>query len=335
MLPDAPSPADTQAVLRFVRILVSVTVSVIAATMISSALWSGGDGHITYRIAAPLLLLMVVLPLTLIFIGILTAVLFFIDCVLKRVRNHDVASLRWISTIWVLGALTLTSLGTLVPLVGTAGIFLGLYWIMAGRLMGANDWSVRCFPIRRQVSQLVLLVLLLVAGTMAFDRLSTVYWGLLPVAPGTPQVTVQFDREMTWEMKRALRRFPNPQSCLKPGADASLHNDLLKMDWDQIRTKPEAQVCAFRLLASLGNATEAEKWVGAQGFRNFFTRPETGSGNLMVQGTWSIHQNGPLFPSKGLLGRLNAAMPHTMSFSARFSPDGGTLLSVRFRSLFL
>jgi hypothetical protein len=212
-----------------------------------------------------------------------------------------------------------------------------LAWHLGERYRGRPGFNVDAF--RRQ-SNLVKLALLIglplliwraVAATRTFGLL---LWVLLtPSDLGTPPYATQFEREMTLGTRLIARQFPDAQSCLEEGADATRHADLTRMDWDKIWTTTEAEVCIFRLLAALGRIEDFRVFSEAQGFRI----SETGSnpekpyverdGSLSVTVTWSIRKKGPKFPTRGPV-RYLVAVPHSMGVDVTWEPDRTTLRHV-------
>ncbi|MGK7651380.1 hypothetical protein ACSQ76_02790 [Roseovarius sp. B08] len=137
-----------------------------------------------------------------------------------------------------------------------------------------------------------------------------------------------------------MRHFPDPQSCLREGSDATERQDLLQMDWDRIDTIGDAKVCIFRLLHVWGGADAAALRLEAQGFRvgtgaGVYQPHRTHDGKLRVGGGWSIRRNGPRFPTTGVIRRSLRATPCGMRVSATFSGDGAELLyvSINFSTL--
>lgn len=156
---------------------------------------------------------------------------------------------------------------------------------------------------------------------------------LNPPELGTPPYSGPDGRAFDPYTLAALRRFPDAQSCLKEGADATQPNDLLQMDWDRIERDAEASVCVFRLLAALGSVDKFTAFAEAQGFGVSDSGFNPASpfverdGSLKVSAGWSIRAKGPRYPSTGLV-RYFLAVPYGMSVDATWAADRRTLLWV-------
>ena len=163
---------------------------------------------------------------------------------------------------------------------------------------------------------------------------------LYPPGPGEPPFTRAHGgtlnaRPLTAEYRLALHRFPDPAACLQPGADLATAEGLARMDWDRITARAEAEVCLFRLIASLPGGMEGiTDFATAQGFTvssddfspdNPFVE---GDGALRVTGFWSLRRNGPKYPTRGLM-RIVAAVPYGGDVDATYAPDGKRLLHVQ------
>lgn len=147
---------------------------------------------------------------------------------------------------------------------------------------------------------------------------------------GTPEYNYRFELLMTPEMKLALLKFSDPQSCV---SDAALVEPsvIVKIDWDKIETTNEASICIFRLLSVYGNLSMSDEWFNSHGFRvaeNSFSAKTPHierDGSLRVTGYWSVKNDGPLFPTSGFFRRVFASIPYAMSVSATWTEDGETL----------
>jgi len=311
---------------RYFRIVFSVCVCLVASMMISSLLF-GGEGHYTYRAAMPLFALGLLFPFFAIFALLVAGLFYWLD--LRAHRSAGISSKRslLITIVLALGLLT----GYANVRIGAVFIFLLLYWLMTGRVAGQAGWSIRDFRRNKwdeKAYPIVMTVLLVLAVASA-------PWGNfgseLPIVPGTPAFQIKYEHKMNSDIARALRRFPNPQSCLQLGADATRRDDLALMNWDQISTTGEAEVCMFRLLHEWGGVANATSWLEAQGFRvgkNFSSNNpnEERDGKLRVTGTWSIKQNGPRYPTTGVIRRILSAVPYGMGVNATYSANGKELL---------
>ncbi len=320
-------PPETHRILRLFRIFGSVVAATLISTVVASALWSDLERHITYRAAAPLFLLMFLAPFTFIAYGGLTALLFGVDrwqaWRRRRGLNSRAENIAW-PVLTALGSLS----GFFVPFAGVIFLFLFVYWLLTGRLAGGRGWSVTRFGTTRWDEKLALVVVGFLLLTNAVPFISQEAMGVFPAKPGTPPYAVQYDHQMNARLKAALRRFPDPQSCLDDGADANIRADLQRMDWDLIANKQQAEVCIFRLLSGWGDIDDAESWLEAQGFRvhrsgHYF---EGRDGTVRIDASWPSRTLGPRFPTSGFVKRLSFA--YSISIHATYAPDGQRVLFV-------
>lgn len=236
----------------------------------------------------------------------------------------------WLSTAWIghSGAALLSG-----PLTGM------LYWILAGRVAGKSGVSAeRIASVPRHLLNLLGYAAL---GYFAYVVVGMLYFGgklvwvtAFPPSPGVPPFATQYEHQMTTRMKVAMMDYPNPLACLEGDAEANVKEDLKRLDWDRIETPAEATVCIFRLLGSFGDISRSDEWLEAQGFR--VGRPGFNAekpyverdGLKRVAASWSIRENGPRFPTRGLLRRKLYSIPYGMNVNTTWSSDGQTLLYV-------
>lgn len=160
-----------------------------------------------------------------------------------------------------------------------------------------------------------------------------------PPDPGTPPFEREYDgtkyaRPMTASYRLALWRFPDRASCIHAGANPATAEGLAHLDWERIALAEEAEVCLFRVISGLPNGmADFTAFAKAQGFSlsednfnpmNPYVEEDR---SLRVTGYWSLRQDGPKFPTRGL-GRIMAMVPYGMDVNATFSPDGHRLLFV-------
>lgn len=158
----------------------------------------------------------------------------------------------------------------------------------------------------------------------------------LRTAVEVPPYATRYSREMNEAAMDAAARFPDPQSCLVDGEENQQSHETLRIDWTKISRTNEAEVCIFRLLSALGGIEASRPFMEAQGFsmppRSFSPENpyvERQDGALRISAHWSIRNNGPKFPTRGVLGRIGASVPYGMSVSVYFSQDGNSVLAVR------
>ncbi|WP_170412996.1 hypothetical protein [Ruegeria arenilitoris] len=151
-----------------------------------------------------------------------------------------------------------------------------------------------------------------------------------------PTYTTRYTREMNKTAMDAAARFPDPQSCLVDGKENRQSPKSLRIDWTKVRQSSEAEVCIFRVLSALGGIKSSRIFMEAQGFS---MRPDSFSpenpyverrdGALRVSASWSIRNNGPKFPTRGVWDRIRASVPYGMSINVYFSQDGNSVLAVQ------
>jgi hypothetical protein len=66
---------------------------------------------------------------------------------------------------------------------------------------------------------------------------------------------------------KALRRFPDVQSCLIEDQREKPQPALRQIDWDQIETAQEIDICVFRIAASIDDVKLTKAWLLYHGFR--------------------------------------------------------------------
>lgn len=133
----------------------------------------------------------------------------------------------------------------------------------------------------------------------------------------------------------AIARFPDPQSCLVAGTDTLQPPEILQIDWTRIRWTTEAEVCLFRMLSALGGIEESRPFLEAQGFsmstKSFSPKNpyvESSDDSLRITAYWSIRDNGPKFPTSGVMDRIKASVPYSMNMNVYYGQDGSKVLAV-------
>ena len=257
---------------------------------------------------------------------------------------------KWWQTIclWALVGLLFGGASSII-----AGVFIGVIYWYVSKTKNPNIYTsdqVAESPIaevtktqkpskfksvRRFFGVFVLLYFIwIIAGTVLY--LGKGAWVSLVEPPlGNPPFQMQYDREFNMAMKVALLDFPDEQSCLEKGANVENNEDLLRLDWRKVDTKPEATVCVFRLLSKFGDISKSDDWLKAQGFTmskdifnaaNPYIEP---NGTKRVTGRWAIRKNGLKYKKEFSLRRLLPTIAYGMGVNATYSEDGSTLLFVR------
>ncbi|MEH6646928.1 hypothetical protein [Sulfitobacter sp.] len=131
-------------------------------------------------------------------------------------------------------------------------------------------------------------------------------------------------------------RFPDPHSCLVAGTENQQSPERLRIDWERINWTTEAEVCIFRLLSALGGIEASRPFMEAQGFSmspdSFSSENpyvEASDDALRITAQWSIRNNEPEFPTRGVLARVRAVVPYSMKVNVYFSQDGSAVLAVQ------
>ncbi len=110
---------------------------------------------------------------------------------------------------------------------------------------------------------------------------------------------VDSDHPRWRQYRKAIRKFPDVQSCLAKEEQMKENPNLLKLDWKRVGYGSSAEVCIFRISRSLGTLDRIQSWMSYHDFRvvgysryrseNFVpTRVNQPVGN--VAGYWSVEQ---------------------------------------------
>lgn len=325
---DSESCMLFSALSRFVRIFVTVLLSLFLTVMIWMTVGATPAIRIGHLLAEALnIMFFLMLPSAWLVLLIPTVVLFVLDLTVLRRVSRD----RRLSAL-VLGGLILGSvLGTYQPLIGMMCTCLAVYWLLTGHTAGHPGSTVRS-SWHPAWSAKLYLILALSFVALLFVRVGYGLYLATPVEDlGDPRFRVLDERDKTLDLKRALARFPDAQSCLVPGADAAVREDLLRMDWDLIGTDGEAQACIFRLVSAWGGSEDASAWLTAQGFKAPSTWRRGPPDSLVLSSAWSIRENGYRFPVNGFFRQLMTpgAGAHHMGLRLLFSEGDDTLQGVR------
>ena len=317
---------------RTLRIVLSATLTFPIALIGASAIFPSFDGHAMHRAAAPLFMLVMLSPL---WLGLIAFVSFALVKLDRRFANNGGISGR--QNVIVIGcALFCTTAGFGHFLLGALPLWLLLYWLLTGRMLGHDGVSIETVHRDRWNERIYFVAFVSFFAAMAFIAASgftqNLYYAIAPPTYGSPAFQPRSPHEMDMRLKRSLGRFPDTQACLVAGADAAGRKGLMKMDWSRMRTEQDVIVCTYRLLKDLGPLSEASAWMRANGFRSDGHSSETPyekrNGTLRVSGWWSIREDGPRYPTKGVVLRALNALPYSMSLHATYSADGTRLLYV-------
>jgi len=124
--------------------------------------------------------------------------------------------------------------------------------------------------------------------------------------------------------RSSIARFRMVSDCLIEVERLKPEPDLAAIDWDQIDSDEQAEVCLFRVASSYGDAEAMEAWFEAQGLSllgrsnsSFLTPPtySTGAGRL-------IDERGVLYSSGWLNHLIIRFLAHAVSLSVRYTEDG-------------
>lgn len=151
-----------------------------------------------------------------------------------------------------------------------------------------------------------------------------------------PPYATRYAREMNDAAVDAVARFPNQAACLVNAEENPQSLESLQIDWTKISRTDEAEVCIFRVLSALDGIEASRPFMEAQGFsmQSSSFSPENPyveqrDGALRISASWSVHDNGPKFPTHGVLDRIRASVPYGMSVNVYFSQDGNRVLAVQ------
>ncbi|MEM8795897.1 MAG: hypothetical protein AAGE61_10055 [Pseudomonadota bacterium] len=325
---------SSEGVSRFFRIAFSVIVSMLVALMLSSFVWSDIEGHFTHRAGGGLFIALFFFPFFAGFTIAMTLVFYWIDSYLHERGPIGTKASILITILLVL----LLGVGFINRLYGALALFFLIYWCLTGRVAGRPGWSLKDFKTTAW-DEKVYLIVMTVPAYFAVQFAIGVLMHIVPAPlhlPGKPAFQVEHEHFLTTDIKWALIRFPDPQSCLEWGADAKKREDLKRMDWDRIDRTSAATVCTFRLLHKWGGIAEAANWFEAQGLNVSqggwsSKKPHVNrDGTLEVHAGWHVKTKGPRFPTSGFMARIFAAIPYGMTVEATYTPDGKELLYLRY-----
>ena len=68
------------------------------------------------------------------------------------------------------------------------------------------------------------------------------------------------------QFRKAIRAFPDVQSCLIEEEQVKENPNLLEFDWETVGTGAGAEVCVFRITRSLGDLSRVKTWLKFHGF---------------------------------------------------------------------
>ncbi|MEO1773378.1 MAG: hypothetical protein AAFS07_00355 [Pseudomonadota bacterium] len=263
--------------------------------------------------------------------GLLVIVLMVILFILDLTVMHLLARNRLLFALVVFGLFLGSVFGTFESLTGWICTFLLVSCLLTGHQAGGPEGVTRG-SWRRAWSRKLCPILALSFVALLFVRVGYGLYLATPVEDlGDPRFRVLDERDKTLDLKRALARFPDAQSCLVPGADAAVREDLLRMDWDLIGADGEAQACIFRLVSAWGGSEDASAWLTSQGFKAPSTWRRRPPDSLVLSSAWSIRENGYRFPVNGFCRQLMTpgAGAHHMGLRLLFSEGDDTLQGVR------
>lgn len=278
-----------------------------------------------FLVGTPIFILSFYLPYALVGFGIIALWLWW-----SRGRKWTTRTAAF-ATAGAVAALTLmTGVGPPLRLSVAAFIFVGV----AARIKGRRNAHWVDSLLKLEVIFLTLAAIWLLSAV----NLHKGYLGDQTEAANdeVPPYTTRYARQMNDRAEKVASRFSSPQACLPSESDASKQARLYAIDWDRIQTTTEAEVCMFRLLSALGGIEEFTGFMEAQGFRisldsfspeNPFV--ESRDSALRATASWSVRENGPKYPTRGLLRRVIASIPYGMSTNVWYSPDGSKVLGVR------
>jgi hypothetical protein len=144
--------------------------------------------------------------------------------------------------------------------------------------------------------------------------------------------------QLTVSQRAALHKFPDLNSCIKADTNSPNTEELMEMDWSKVENSAQVEICAFRILKTLGDISYATPWLERQGYsspENWSTENpfEERDGNLRVDGGWSVTKNGLRYPESGLKRRILSLPivfpPYSVGIYTTWSSDGSELLYVQ------
>jgi len=135
----------------------------------------------------------------------------------------------------------------------------------------------------------------------------------------------------------ALKTFPDARSCIESQSETPNTDELMRMNWSQIKNNAQAKTCMYHILTALGDVDYATPWLEAQGFTsgNTFTSSNPYIGiddSLNVHANWDVSENGFRWPETGIKRHILALPifwpPYGIHIATSWSSDGKELLYV-------
>ncbi len=320
--------------MRFFRVL-ATTVFCVVLFLVAAITIDKLDefGSLLKVLGGVFFLMMFLLPYSFAAIAILTVSLFVLDRL--GVRRGWPYVLLWTIAGGILTQISKFTLPIALPVAALTG---AIYWALTGRVAGKPGYSLKNlktqpFIVRLAAGAAAAYIAFIVLGWVVMGGKML---GVTVVEPplGEPPFNTQFERQMTARMKIAMMDFPDPQSCVDREAGKVTPGKLVPLDWDQMGSQAEANVCIFRLLATHGNISMADDWFEGQGFGT--SRDGSNAkhpyverdGSLRMTGNWSIREKGLRYKPRNFFIRAFASIAYGMSINATWSSDGQTLLWV-------
>ncbi len=101
------------------------------------------------------------------------------------------------------------------------------------------------------------------------------------------------------QYRKAIRNYPDVQSCLTEEERAKENPNLLKLDWERVGYWSGAEVCIFRISRSLADLERIKSWLSFHDFRvtgynryrsDDFVPTRNNQPVGYVSGSWSVQQ---------------------------------------------
>jgi hypothetical protein len=152
------------------------------------------------------------------------------------------------------------------------------------------------------------------------------------------RIVKDWSNQLTVAQRVALHKFPDLNSCIEAKTNNPSVEELMIMDWSKIKTSSQVEICAFRILKTLGDISYATPWLEQQGYsspKNFSSENpfKEHEGNLRVDGVWSVTKKGLRYPESGLKHEIISLPiffpPYSVGIYTTWSSDGKDLLYVQ------
>jgi hypothetical protein len=119
---------------------------------------------------------------------------------------------------------------------------------------------------------------------------------------------------------KAVKKFPSVRDCMKSSEQKKPQPDLTQIDWEEITSDAEVNVCLFRIASSYDSPETMKKWLELDGFKGVACMPptiESQQGWCALRGGWPVKERGLKYNAS----ILDAIFPFTFAYGASIEID--------------